>query len=71
MSKSFIQDSSGTHSLEDVVSITPVSDPAPANIAPRVRAVLHMRGGQYFNTQTDYAVALKAWGYTAPAPAAG
>jgi hypothetical protein len=35
-----------------------------------VRAVLHMRGGQYFNTQTDYAVALKAWGYTAPAPAA-
>lgn len=67
MSKSFIQDSSGTHSLDDVVSITPVSDPAPPNVAPRVRAVLHMRGGQFFNTNTDYAVALKAWGYTAPA----
>lgn len=67
MSKSFIQDSSGTHSLDEVVSITPVSDPAPPNVAPRVRAVLHMRGGQFFATNTDYAVALKAWGYTVPA----
>jgi hypothetical protein len=33
---------------------------------PRVRAVLHSSGGQVFNTDTDYTVALEAWGYQAP-----
>ncbi len=66
--KEFISDATGTHALEHVVAITPVVDKAPPGVVPRSRAVLHMAGGQFFATDTDYAVALEAWGYVAPKP---
>ncbi len=66
--KEYLTDASGTHALEHVVAITPLADKPVDGKPARVRATLHLTGGQHFHTDTDYVDALEAWGAHEPAP---
>lgn len=66
--KEFLADNTGTHALEHVVAITPLHN--RGSDGKRTLATLHMAGGQFFHTDTDYDAALSAWGVEPePAPA--
>ncbi len=67
--KEYLADVTGTHALEHVVAITPNVVEKDRDGKPvRTLATLHMAGGQFFHTATDYPEALKAWGAGEAAP---